>query len=212
MKNKIVWEKWIDPFLTNLDEIELPDDDEEEEKKAYRDSYERAEAMQRSGPKRSYTGPVMVGPMGMIPLNEHNTPSKVYCFWMGHTNFNISPTIAAKIANVPGVEALDIFTRYRFRVAIGKAFLDTDKEVFGGSVLKAISEEICHDKIEQKTEIHSKEATLTALKNYLKSKKYPFWGIYGKSDGEYKFYYADSKEGVTKQSKETEQLVATSWE
>jgi hypothetical protein len=45
---------------------------------------------------------------------------------MGHTNFDISKKIAQMIERTDGVETLDIFTRYRFRVSIGKAFDDSE--------------------------------------------------------------------------------------
>jgi hypothetical protein len=45
---------------------------------------------------------------------------------MGHTNFDISKKIAQIIERTDGVETLDIFTRYRFRVSIGKAFDDSE--------------------------------------------------------------------------------------
>lgn len=44
--------------------------------------------------------------------------------WIGHTRTNITPKLAANIAKVEGVETLDVITRYRFRVGIGKLFND----------------------------------------------------------------------------------------
>jgi len=64
-------------------------------------------------------------PMGIIPINESTTSGKVFNFWVGHTNFNISKPIAEVIENAEGVETLDIFTRYRFRISVGKAFDDS---------------------------------------------------------------------------------------
>ena len=63
--------------------------------------------------------------MGIIPINESTTSGKVFNFWVGHTNFNISKPIAEVIENAEGVETLDIFTRYRFRISVGKAFDDS---------------------------------------------------------------------------------------
>jgi hypothetical protein len=64
--------------------------------------------------------------MGMIPLHEKTACTKIFKFWIGHTNFNITPNIANIIEQVEGIEILDIFTRYRFRIAVGKAFKDRD--------------------------------------------------------------------------------------
>ena len=68
----------------------------------------------------------MFTPMGIIPITEYSTPSKVFNFWMAHTNFDITPKINSLIEKSEGVETLDVFTRYRLRIGIGKAF-DTGK-------------------------------------------------------------------------------------
>jgi hypothetical protein len=64
--------------------------------------------------------------MGIIPYSENTASNKIFNFWTGHTNFNLSAKICDIIENTEGVETLDIFTRYRFRVSIGKAFIDSD--------------------------------------------------------------------------------------
>ena len=63
--------------------------------------------------------------MGMIPMNEHTASGKIFNLWVGHTNFNITPGVANTIEETDGVETLDIFTRYRFRISAGKAFTDS---------------------------------------------------------------------------------------
>ena len=63
--------------------------------------------------------------MGMIPFGGmNNTPpiGKIFNFWTGHTSFSISGPIAAQMEGIEGVEVLDIYTRYRFRVGVGKLF------------------------------------------------------------------------------------------
>ena len=63
--------------------------------------------------------------MGIIPFNDNTASGKIFNFWMGHTNFDISKSIVNIIEKIDGVETLDVFTRYRFRIAIGKAFDDS---------------------------------------------------------------------------------------
>ena len=60
--------------------------------------------------------------MGMIPYTDNTASSKIFNFWVGHTNFDLTPVIVKKIELIEGVETLDVFTRYRFRVGIGKLF------------------------------------------------------------------------------------------
>jgi hypothetical protein len=133
MKNKtkiILWQKWIDPYepptddgkvLTDLSEDDLDDS-------SHWDSYAEGLDEQNTDDKNqvlfhSSTKAIMT-PMGMIPVHEKTACTKIFKFWIGHTNFNITSDVALTIEKIEGVEILDIFTRYRFRIAIGKAFKD----------------------------------------------------------------------------------------
>lgn len=114
---KIIWEKWIDPFGENIDEAKWGDYDEDAEDIGYQS--ELKDHLQK--PIR-----VISSPLGIIPYNEHSASSKIFNFWVGHSNFNLSQKICDNIEKIEGVEILDIFTRYRFRVAVGKAFKDNE--------------------------------------------------------------------------------------
>ena len=69
---------------------------------------------------------VIATPMGIIPMNEYTCSSKIFNFWTGHANFDLTEEVADIIETSPGVESLNIFTRYRFRIGIGKAFKDAE--------------------------------------------------------------------------------------
>lgn len=71
-----------------------------------------------------FGGPASMTPMGLIPVNEDNVPSKIYNMWVGHTSFSITQHIAEKIAAEPGVEGFDVFSRYRFRIVVGEQFAE----------------------------------------------------------------------------------------
>ena len=117
--NKIIWEKWTDPFGDNLDETKWNHYDDEE-------MDEETEIFDNEMLRSKFTKPVKViaSPMGLIPYNEYTASGKIFNFWVGHTNFNISKNISDIIEKCEGVELLDIFTRYRFRIGIGKCFID----------------------------------------------------------------------------------------
>jgi hypothetical protein len=124
----IIWEKWRDPFLgydeneIDIDNNFLDDDlEDEQNEKIVRPNNDSVR--------------VIATPMGLIPYNEYTASSKIFNFWIGHTNFNISKNIAYLIENTDGVETLDIFSRYRFRIGIGKAFEDRE-------VMRSIDERI----------------------------------------------------------------------
>lgn len=122
---KIVWEKWIDPYLAEKPETELPDFLDARQDEDYSLYQEIEDGAEEAGitehKEKTYA---IASPLGIIPYNEYTASSKIFNFWIGHTNFDISDNVAFIIEKVRGVEILDIFTRYRFRIAIGKSFKD----------------------------------------------------------------------------------------
>lgn len=126
----IVWQKWIDPFLgpqytdthetldDMLDEPEYIDDinENDTENEADNNDEDYSPTLQKERIK------AIITPMGIIPMDEYSASSKNFNFWVGHTNFSISKKIFDIIDDTEGVETLDIFTRYRFRIGIAKLF------------------------------------------------------------------------------------------
>jgi hypothetical protein len=128
----IIWQKWIDPFGEKEDEASddldnfYDEDDEDSEDESFNSILKRPKPIK-----------VIATPMGIIPVNDDTASGKIFNFWTGHTNFNITAEISKLIENCDGVECLNIFTRYRFRIAIGKAFTDS-------VVMKEIQDIIYH--------------------------------------------------------------------
>jgi hypothetical protein len=121
--NVIIWQKWIDPFGRD----ENPEQEEfgnfvEDDAGVEEDPKDESFL---AGHSIKYGVKVIATPMGVIPVNDNTASGKLFNFWMGHTNFDITEKIAGLIEKIDGVEALDIFTRYRFRIGIGKAFNDS---------------------------------------------------------------------------------------
>lgn len=112
-KNLIVWEKWSDPYSNNNDDdYDWSDFEQDEDDNKIDVKYEKYQAI--------------ITNMGIIPYNESTDSCKIFNFWTGHTNFDITNNIGELIEFTEGVETLDIFTRYRFRIGIGKAFNERD--------------------------------------------------------------------------------------
>jgi hypothetical protein len=136
MQNLIIWQKWMDPFGSDdeevLDQLEPEFYDEENNAIKTEGTIEEGED---KNTKKSSSIRVMATPMGIIPITENTSSSKIFNFWMGHTNFSITHRVAEIIEETEGVETLDVFTRYRFRIAIGKAFTDS-------SVMKNINDSV----------------------------------------------------------------------
>jgi hypothetical protein len=120
-KNIIIWQKWADPFGED-DKIDISDD-LLESRSSYGDILEEDDRTDMVNLQKPIK--VISTPMGIIPINDDTASGKIFNFWLGHTNFDITPKIANEIERTEGVETLNIFTRYRFRIAIGKAFTDS---------------------------------------------------------------------------------------
>ena len=134
MSNKqvIIWEKWRDPYGSeeNIDFDSAIEDmiqkKIEEQQESLSDIEELPDNTNNDMGFVKHKMQMMITPMGLIPLTEHTAPGKIFNFWTGHSNFNITQKISDVIEQTNGVETLDVYTRYRFRISIGKAFKDSE--------------------------------------------------------------------------------------
>lgn len=127
---KIVWQKWSNPFGSQeeLDVMNTYMQASEEEvytEEELQHIYSQEEEYQQENEQIDKIR-VIATPMGIMPLTENTDICHIFNFWIGHTNFDITKDIASVLENIPGIETLDIFTRYRFRIAVGKAFNDSE--------------------------------------------------------------------------------------
>jgi hypothetical protein len=134
MTNSIIWEKWVDPFGKDQEESKWMDYDKHNDN--FEDDYSDTEITQQ--PQFDQPIKVIASPLGLIPYNEYTAPGKIFNFWVGHTNFNITQEIKSIIEACDGIEILDIFTRYRFRIAVGKCFIDSE-------VMTEINHKLCNN-------------------------------------------------------------------
>lgn len=118
-KPLIIWEKWIDPFGQDIEDAKWTDYDNDVD--TINDNEIDLVNKHLSKPVK-----VIASPLGLIPYNEYTASGKIFNFWIGHTNFSISIKAKQIIEECDGVEILDIFTRYRFRIGIGKCFNDSE--------------------------------------------------------------------------------------
>lgn len=125
MTRTIVWQKWQDPLLPLVKKWAPEEDEDDPDYLAAKNTFGGDEDVDRfdSADDRR-TGPCVFGPQGVIPLRESNLPGRLFNFWMGHADFPLSRPVVNTIKRVPGVETLDVFTPYRFRLGVGKAFDD----------------------------------------------------------------------------------------
>ena len=114
----VYWEKWIDAF--EAEEAEII-----EEMKEVEDFEDYEEALDQDMIKHSHIRTIIT-PFGVLPITEKTRASNYFKLWVGHSNFKLTEDFYKVIGDSAGVEALDILTPYRFRIAIGKMFVDRD--------------------------------------------------------------------------------------
>ena len=117
----VYWEKWVDAFEAEENEMaeEMYEGEDFDE---YEESLMEQEIMKHS-PSHIRT---IITPFGVLPITEKTRASNYFKLWVGHSNFKLTEDFYKIIGVSSGVEALDILTPYRFRIAIGKMFVDRD--------------------------------------------------------------------------------------
>ena len=129
---------------------------------------------------------IMNTPFGVYRVDDSMNPYRRFEFRMGHTNFDITPSVMEQIQEVPGVEVLHVSTRYRFIIATGKLFdfsevrLAIEREICGKHKAHFLIDEINNDTI--------KEKVLTIHEELKKNK---FWVIYVFPNGSVEYDFTD---------------------
>lgn len=137
-RHNIVWQKWADPL--GEDDLEGTQDETANSTEAITSESYTAEFYDEDGevvPNGDTTKEedlqffhrptrIIVTPMGIIPYTDNTASNKIFNFWVGHTNFDVTPSVVSIIDSYDGIETLDVFTRYRFRIGIGKLFNAAD--------------------------------------------------------------------------------------
>jgi hypothetical protein len=128
----VYWEKWIDAFEEDT-ETQLEDHEETALEGGFFDeeSFSEEEAFTESV---SHIQSIIT-PFGIMPITEQNRASTYFKLWVGHSNFKLTEDFYKIIGREGGVEALDILTPYRFRIAVGKMFVDRN-------VMKAVRDKM----------------------------------------------------------------------
>ena len=128
-KYHIFWQKWEDPLTQmkkqisnhnrtqNLGSLDWGNEDVDEL------PMNQMQAM-----------PLISTPMGLMPAPVPDMSA--FNFWIGHTNFNITLPIWRIVNTSLGVETLDVFSPYRFRIAIGAAFNQNTVKINVGASIK----------------------------------------------------------------------------
>ena len=162
MSNKtIAWERWDEDVIEQEvveDFYDLGQEDDDEE------AVEDALAFLKRIPS------LVTTPMGMYQLHDKMNIINQFDCWVGYTNFDITKSIEKAIEQVEGVELLNIMTRYRFFLGVGKLFKFPD-------VRLRIEGLLCDAKLDEDT-----EEAIDIIKNDISSDRY--WTIFVTQTGE----------------------------
>lgn len=212
----LIWEKWVNP-LTSFGSDDAISDNKEDPFEKYEDSYQNLERVRyfTGGIYDPKLGPCIMGPMGLIPITEHGDPSRVYDFWMLHTNFPIDTQVQEIGSRIPGIEGWDTFSPYRARVAFGKAFERSAVMRAMAAALQATPAKRDDDgKIVATVKPAEKKSVLVDAVELLKAKLTKTgktWAIFRKENGQL-HVVADEESKVREVAeKQKQELVTTSW-
>ena len=130
----VYWENWIDAF--EQDDLDLEEDIHQMQELLANEEGIEEDDLELVDHSVSHIRSI-VTPFGVLPLTEQTRASHYFKLWVGHSNFKLTEDFYRVIGQQPGIEALDILTPYRFRIAVGKMFTDRDvmKEVRDKMVL-----------------------------------------------------------------------------
>lgn len=203
LKKTIIWHKWVDPLIPLVKDTEVCESLENapfgQDEHDANDSFmfhNLQQQLSRPSQKGYEVGPILMGSAGIIPVYESAIPSKIYNFWMGHTNFHITDRVFQTMDSFPGVESLTIYSPYRFRIAIGLAF--NPKEV-RENLTAAL------------TKLEKKQKSLLTADEKLKTLGSPFWAKVYQEDGKYSLYLGKSIDEVESKINESG-TIYRSWE
>ena len=122
---EVYWEKWVDVYQEEIDEIDQAlsefEDLQDLEYDIDPEMMEKLESMANMPSIKT-----IMTPFGMMPLTEQSLASNHFKFWVGHTNFKLLKKHSKIIGSVEGIESVDILTPYRFRISVAKLFVDRD--------------------------------------------------------------------------------------
>lgn len=151
----IQWRKWRDPTEEHSEKIkQMREELNDEEKEVFDSSKELIEPVNFN---------VLSTPIGLLPITESNLPSNNFDLWIGYTNFNIDEDFKNLVDSVDGVEIFDVYSRYTFRIGIGR-----HKDFSFANVRRKIDSLL-------NPEIYNTENSIDSLKNKLSKHKH--WAI-----------------------------------
>ena len=182
MIKTIEWESYEYKYDTLQNRIHADTDTEEDT--SYEDARDAMDMDMDTLLTNEANSTLVQTPIGVFNVSDSMNPFKHYKFWLGHTNFNISPEVIRIIKNIPGVEVLRPISRYRFFIGIGKLFNLSDIQ---GIITKELIENPIESKIDLINNSEIEDRVISLINNC--SQSYAEWMIYIFPNGEIDYIY-----------------------
>lgn len=195
MKRKIAWEKWwdVDPEVSDFQNQEPQAFNKEEEEGEEEFEYPMFSMDSFFQPKKINT------PLGPFEVGDPFSPGNMFDCWIAHTNFTIGKNELDILNNIPGIEALEIMSKYRFFIGVGK--------MFNFMVVRTnIQKELCHS-IETPQIINTESKYLQEVNDIFSSVSGDSkWVIFMGNDGSIKHLSMKDFSTVEEYEKNVEEL------
>lgn len=130
---------------------------------------------------------LMTTPFGTFAIDDSMNPFKIFEFRLAHTNFDIDFQVVETLKKIPGIEILEILTRYQFIIGIGKMFDFRDVRIEIESLL--CDKHKAYQYIEQIKDTRTKQEVQEIRKEL--NDEYKNWAIYVFPNGHIDYIGAD---------------------
>lgn len=181
MKRKLKWSEFIDPteeFIKNKASQETDEDFDEDDEDEI----------------NGISSKLLNTPVGMTTVGGPVFISKYFHVWILDTNFDITPVIAEQVDAIPGVEGLQIVTRYKMRVAFPKSgFFDIEEVKRNIEYILLGEERQSNEQIDKFiSNLFENKINFSDIRQPVCS-KYSIWTIYILPNGHYEVIGGTSK-------------------
>jgi len=209
MTRSITWRKWADPIAPLAEGFKQEEDEGTPDYEAAKDEFGGTRTYrQQKDPgeeSESWNGPVTVIGGQAVPIHESNLPGQLFNLWMGDTTFDLTMPVVQALSRVEGVETLDVITRYRFRLGVGRSF---EQEKVKGDAEFALG---CRGGDAPPPAAAAEVAGLKALASLARS-RFPHWAVVQLPDGRHIVIGDRDAEKAKGAVPADGQVVLSSWE
>ncbi len=173
VERKMAWSQHSYKFEPNQSIFKVNDPGKSQYEDRENEEYGAAEAL-------IHLPKLLDTPWGNMIHDDDLNPYREFEFWVGHTNFDITQEVFDVLNSAPGVEALQLISRYRFIIGVGKLFAFQD-------VRADLQSRLCGTSVDTNNLVNRIES----LKKEFTEANYLDWAIYVFPNGSLDFCWLE---------------------